>query len=211
MIVCGELIDSTLCVMFNLSTMAAAAIGNTISDVAGIFSGGAVESLAMSFGVQEPPLTDEQRLHPVTRTRQYTGQVVGIVIGCMLGCCPLLWLDPTEAERRKRERERDQIFQSVINKVSHILGAEAVMLMFVDKERGELVSSGQTPNLPQNFAWKLTDGFIGHAATTGQYVNIADVEEEALYAPELHDNFLGAGFKMQSVLCLPLLVKGEVQ
>eukprot|EP00971_Amphidinium_carterae_P085614 1694309-Amphidinium_carterae.1 len=52
MIIAGEYIDSTLCVSFSFSTMAAAAIGNTLSDLCGIFSGGAVESLAAYFGVE---------------------------------------------------------------------------------------------------------------------------------------------------------------
>lgn len=51
----GEYIDMTLGVTMGLSTMAAAALGNTISDVAGVGLGGAIESMARKMGL--PPVT----------------------------------------------------------------------------------------------------------------------------------------------------------
>ena len=39
MIIAGDAIDKTLCVAMGFSSMAAAALGNTLSDVAGVFSG----------------------------------------------------------------------------------------------------------------------------------------------------------------------------
>ncbi|CAK0890766.1 unnamed protein product [Prorocentrum cordatum] len=210
MILCGEAIDVNLCVIFNFSTMAAAAIGNTISDVAGIFSGGAVENLARHFGVEEPPMSSEQRLMRVTKVWQYTGQVLGIVTGCILGCCPLLWLDPHEAERLRKEKEKSEILQAVINKVLDIAQAEVVGMMFLDKEQGDLKVTHGSANMPKNRRWKLDAGFIGHVATTGQFVNIADLQEELLYDPEEHEDFLGTGVKVQSVLCMPIFQEGKV-
>eukprot|EP00930_Biecheleria_cincta_P061515 TRINITY_DN47090_c0_g1_i1.p1 TRINITY_DN47090_c0_g1~~TRINITY_DN47090_c0_g1_i1.p1 ORF type:complete len:735 (+),score=123.88 TRINITY_DN47090_c0_g1_i1:60-2264(+) len=204
MILCGEFIDNTLCVAFNFSTMAAAAIGNTISDAAGIFSGGAVENLARKAGVEEPPMTAEQRIHAITKRWQYAGQLVGIVIGCTLGCCPLLWMDPNEGVRQRREKEREEVFDSVITKVCEILQAEALTLMFVDEASGDLVSSHQSANLPSSFRWRVNEGFMGHVYSTGQFVNIADVKDEALYNPALHDDFLHTGIKVQSILCMPV-------
>jgi len=210
MILFGELIDGTLCVMFSFSTMAAAAIGNTISDVAGIFSGGAVEQLAGRMGVHEPPLEREQRQLRVTRLWQYTGQCMGIVLGCTLGCCPLLWMDPKEAERLRREKEREEVFESVIIKVGKILAAEAVALLLFDKEREHLFSAHVSPNLPPRFRWPKNAGFIGHVAQTGQFVNIADIQEEPLYDPALHDNLVGSGIRVQSILCMPIFLAGRV-
>lgn len=66
MILAGDAIDATLCVAFGFSTMAAAALGNTISDIAGVFSGGVVEDWARKMGIEMPPLSHEQRtLFPV--------------------------------------------------------------------------------------------------------------------------------------------------
>jgi len=210
MIICGEFIDSTLCVYFSLSTMAAAAIGNTISDCAGIFSGGAVESLAAKFGVEEPYLAREQRQMRVTKVWQYAGQVIGIVIGCTLGCCPLLWLDPEAAQRLKKDRERDHIFDNLVEKVAEMLNAEAAELLFMDAERGDLHARHVTKNLKQH-RWNINDGFIGHAVTTGKFVNVAEVQEEPQYTPELHDDFLGPGQRLRNMLCLPVFVGGKIE
>lgn len=210
MILCGELIDNSLCVAFNFSTMAAAAIGNTISDAAGIFSGGAVENLARKAGVEEPPMTAEQRLHTTTKRWQYSGQLIGIVTGCTLGCCPLLWMDPNEGVRQRQEKEREEVFESVITKVREILQAEALSLLFVDEASGDLVSAHQTANLPNAHRWKMNEGFIGHVYSTGQFVNVADIRDEFLYRPALHDNFLGTGIKVQSILCMPVFRGNKV-
>lgn len=209
MIIFGEMIDGTLCVMMGFSTMAAAAIGNTISDVAGIFSGGAVEEIAARCGVEEPPLTREQRQHPSAKKWQYSGQVIGIVIGCTLGCCPLLWMDPHAAERLKHEREQEKVFQGVVDKLCHMLHAEAVGLLLVDKERHEIYSKNITDKLC-HFRWAMTEGFMGHVATTGHFVNIADVADEPLYDPKVHDNLFGTGMKVQSLICMPVFRQGEV-
>lgn len=210
MILFGELIDNTFCVMFNFSTMAAAAIGNTISDVAAIFSGGAVENLARRMGIEEPELEYEQKNMAVTKNWQYAGRSIGIVVGCTLGCCPLLWMDPHEGERLKRAKERDAIFESVITKVGKLLGAEAVSLMRVDKETGDLVSTHESPNLPRGFRWKIGVGFIGQVAASGKFVNIADVKDEPLYDVAIHENLLGTGIKVHSILCMPLYIESEV-
>lgn len=210
MIVCGELIDNTFCVMFSFSTMAAAAMGNTISDVAGIFSSGFVSNVASRFGVEEPPLEHEQKSMGVTQRWQYGGQVVGIVTGCILGCCPLLWMDPNEGERLKRKKERDAIFDTVIKKVGNILGAEAISLMLLDKERGDLYSTHESTNLPKGFRWSTEGTIVGNVAKTGKFVNVADVRDEPLYNPGIHDNMVGTGIRVKSILCMPIFTEGEV-
>lgn len=209
MILFGDFIDGTLCVRFSLSTMAAAAIGNTISDAAGIFSGGAVEQLATRCGVEEPPMSREQRQMRITKTWLYSGQVIGILIGCTLGCCPLLWLNPEAAIKLKTEKMQSIIFQKATEKVSEMMHAEAAMLMFVDKDKGDLYARNVTKNL-HCIRWRMDHGFIGHAARTGKFVNVADVHEEQFYDPKLHDNFMGTGMVIRSLLCMPVWSKGEV-
>lgn len=49
----GEYIDMTVGIAMGISTMAAAALGNTISDVAGVGLGGFIESMAQRLGL--PP------------------------------------------------------------------------------------------------------------------------------------------------------------
>lgn len=209
MIIFGEVIDQSLCVAMGFSTMAAAAIGNTLSDMVGIFAGGAVEFIATRCGVEEPPLSKEQQLMHVTKVWQYNGQCIGIVIGCTLGCCPLLWLDPKAADNLKRQKEQDAMLQRVVNKVRDLLGAEAASLCFIDAPRKELYSKATTENLPR-FRWTTDRGFMGHVFQSGQYVNIVDVAEEPLYVPELHDNFMGSGIRVKNLLCMPIFERGEI-
>merc|ERR1719343_510517 len=67
MIVFGDFIDLTLCTTFGFSTMAAAALGNTVSDGFGVFSGGLVEDLAIKAGFEAPPLSRAQQAMTSTK------------------------------------------------------------------------------------------------------------------------------------------------
>lgn len=60
MIIAGDYIDHSLGMIMTISTMAAAALGNTISDVIGIGSAVYVERLAEVIGIKPPPLTSIQ-------------------------------------------------------------------------------------------------------------------------------------------------------
>lgn len=60
MILAGDYIDLTLGVSLGISSMAAAALGNTISDVAGLGLGNVVEDLCARLGLPNPNLTPEQ-------------------------------------------------------------------------------------------------------------------------------------------------------
>ena len=59
-IVAGEYIDSTIGASLAISTMAAAALGNALSDVFGVGSAWYVEHWAGKFGINPPNLTLEQ-------------------------------------------------------------------------------------------------------------------------------------------------------
>eukprot|EP00960_Hanusia_phi_P054838 762787-Hanusia_phi.AAC.2 len=60
MILAGEIIEVKIGAIFSISTMAAAAIGNLISDVAGVGMGSYVEKVARKIGFKEPNLSSEQ-------------------------------------------------------------------------------------------------------------------------------------------------------
>lgn len=66
MILAGDYIDLTLGVTLGISSMAAAALGNTISDIAGLGLGNVVEDMCARLGLPTPVLTQEQvRRRPV--------------------------------------------------------------------------------------------------------------------------------------------------
>ncbi|XP_012273194.1 uncharacterized protein LOC105695820 [Orussus abietinus] len=90
MIIAGDSIEATLGSIVPISTMGAAAIGNTISDIIGIGSAYYVELLATKIGFQQPELTPIQMNLPTTRRHANAGRVLGVTIGCFLGMSPLL-------------------------------------------------------------------------------------------------------------------------
>jgi hypothetical protein len=98
MICAGEYIDMTLGATLGISTMAAAAIGNWISDLSGIGLGNVVEGLFLRLGLPRPGLTQEQTDHKSTRRAVFMGRMIGITIGCFLGMFPLYWFNKKEEE-----------------------------------------------------------------------------------------------------------------
>ncbi|XP_043283258.1 uncharacterized protein [Venturia canescens] len=90
MIIAGEHIETSLGAVISLTTMAAAALGNTISDILGIGSAFYVELLAQKIGFKPPKLTPVQLDMPVSRRAANMGRVIGVTIGCILGMTPLL-------------------------------------------------------------------------------------------------------------------------
>eukprot|EP00408_Alexandrium_pacificum_P049733 CAMPEP_0171262514 /NCGR_PEP_ID=MMETSP0790-20130122/56599_1 /TAXON_ID=2925 /ORGANISM="Alexandrium catenella, Strain OF101" /LENGTH=161 /DNA_ID=CAMNT_0011731055 /DNA_START=17 /DNA_END=500 /DNA_ORIENTATION=- len=73
--------------------MAAAAVGNTISDVVGLWVSGCVEAGASHLGLPDHGLTNAQRRLVRIRVLKNCSMVVGLVIGCIIGMFPLVYPD----------------------------------------------------------------------------------------------------------------------
>uniref|UniRef100_A0A0K0FE32 Transmembrane protein 65 (inferred by orthology to a human protein) n=1 Tax=Strongyloides venezuelensis TaxID=75913 RepID=A0A0K0FE32_STRVS len=93
MIIAGEYIDQQLGAIFTISTMAAAALGNTISDVSGVGLAHYVEVLVGKFGIKHPDLSADQLNSRKGRLISNIARAVGLVIGCTIGMFPLLFFD----------------------------------------------------------------------------------------------------------------------
>ncbi|CAG5011075.1 unnamed protein product [Parnassius apollo] len=93
MIIAGDSIESSMSAYITLSTMAAAALGNTFSDVIGIGSSYYVERAASLVGLGAPALSPVQLDMPISRRFANVGRVLGITLGCFLGMTPLLFKD----------------------------------------------------------------------------------------------------------------------
>ncbi|KAF6771374.1 hypothetical protein AHF37_10142 [Paragonimus kellicotti] len=89
----GEYIDLTFASVFGLSTMAAAGLGNWISDLCGIGTVGYVERFAAKLGFVIPRMTQEQSESSRIRWATLLGRAAGISLGCFFGMLPLLWFD----------------------------------------------------------------------------------------------------------------------
>ncbi|XP_070840923.1 transmembrane protein 65 [Chaetodon trifascialis] len=92
MIAAGTQIELSIGVTLGISTMAAAALGNLVSDLAGLGLAGYVEALASRLGMQVPDLTPKQVDMWQTRLSSHMGKAIGVAIGCVLGMFPLLFL-----------------------------------------------------------------------------------------------------------------------
>uniref|UniRef100_A0A182QWQ7 Transmembrane protein 65 n=1 Tax=Anopheles farauti TaxID=69004 RepID=A0A182QWQ7_9DIPT len=111
MIIAGDYIEHTLGLFMCISTMAAAALGNTISDVIGIGSAFYVEKLAEMSGVKPPKLSPIQLEMKASRRAANLGRVLGITIGCLLGMCPLLFMK----EDKEKEKDKDKAAKDTVN------------------------------------------------------------------------------------------------
>ena len=86
-----------------ISTMAAAALGNTLSDVFGVGSAWYVEASARRLGMNPPNLTEEQLDSKSARIAVNGGRALGVAIGCILGMFPLLFYDTSEKDEEANE------------------------------------------------------------------------------------------------------------
>ncbi|KAG9281300.1 transmembrane protein 65 isoform X2 [Astyanax mexicanus] len=104
MIAAGTQIELSIGVTLGISTMAAAALGNLVSDLAGLGLAGYVEALAARFGMQIPDLTPKQVDMWQTRVSSHMGKAIGVTIGCILGMFPLFFLSDEDEEEKKKKK-----------------------------------------------------------------------------------------------------------
>lgn len=99
----GDYIDLYLGSYFCLTTMGAAALGNTLSDILGIGSAFYVERLANKIGFTPPKLSPIQLDMNCCRNSANAGRVLGVTLGCLLGMCPLLFRRKEETEEKEEK------------------------------------------------------------------------------------------------------------
>ncbi|OCT77152.1 transmembrane protein 65 isoform X2 [Xenopus laevis] len=106
MIAAGTQIELSIGVILGISTMAAAALGNLVSDLAGLGLAGYVEAISSRLGLPIPDLTPKQADMWQTRVSAHLGKAIGVSIGCILGMFPLLffsWDEEKTAEEKKKK------------------------------------------------------------------------------------------------------------
>uniref|UniRef100_A0A3P9HF70 Transmembrane protein 65 n=1 Tax=Oryzias latipes TaxID=8090 RepID=A0A3P9HF70_ORYLA len=99
MIAAGTQIELSIGVTLGISTMASAALGNLVSDLAGLGLAGYVEALASKLGMQVPDLTPKQVDMWQTRLSSHMGKAIGVSIGCILGMFPLFFLSDDDEDK----------------------------------------------------------------------------------------------------------------
>ena len=105
MIVAGDAIDNGVGRALRISTMAAAGLGNLISDVAGLGLEDYVRLISDKIMVT-PQLSREQKTSPRVMTAQALGGIAGISLGCLLGMAPLLLMGKGGSSAQGSEKDR---------------------------------------------------------------------------------------------------------
>jgi len=100
MIASGEFLEVQLGALFAVSTLAAAGLGNLVSDVVGLGAGGVIEAGAAKVGVEVPALTAAQAASRGAAVARHSASIFGISLGCLLGMFPLLFYDEDTARLR---------------------------------------------------------------------------------------------------------------
>ena len=91
MLAFGETIESSVGLSLGLSTMAAAAIGNTLSDVCGVGLANKIEYWCAKCGLtEEVTMTAGQAKEMRVVVARLGGAMTGVTIGCISGSFPLL-------------------------------------------------------------------------------------------------------------------------
>eukprot|EP00928_Gymnodinium_smaydae_P008387 TRINITY_DN13058_c0_g2_i1.p1 TRINITY_DN13058_c0_g2~~TRINITY_DN13058_c0_g2_i1.p1 ORF type:complete len:306 (-),score=67.45 TRINITY_DN13058_c0_g2_i1:229-1146(-) len=94
MIVFGASIDAHLGMYF--TTLAAAGLGNLMSNIVGLGLADYIEHGATRFGFPDPQLSSTQRAMLSARVAGVSGTIFGVTVGCLLGMAPLLMLPHDE-------------------------------------------------------------------------------------------------------------------
>ncbi|PIK36309.1 putative transmembrane protein [Apostichopus japonicus] len=108
MIIAGDYIDWRLGALFGISTLAAAGLGNLISDLAGVVLAGYVEAFAAKFGIPSPNLSLEQYDMRGSKIASALGRCIGIALGCLLGMFPLFFLKTESKEETDSPEEHQE-------------------------------------------------------------------------------------------------------
>eukprot|EP00931_Biecheleriopsis_adriatica_P056814 TRINITY_DN33694_c0_g1_i1.p1 TRINITY_DN33694_c0_g1~~TRINITY_DN33694_c0_g1_i1.p1 ORF type:complete len:685 (-),score=88.44 TRINITY_DN33694_c0_g1_i1:26-1960(-) len=98
MIVAGDAIDAHFGATLGLTTLAAAGLGNWLSDTVGLGLGDAIERAAGRLGLSNGRLTPAQERMNIAKMTTLAGKVIGITLGCFAGMVPLLFLTPQKKE-----------------------------------------------------------------------------------------------------------------
>lgn len=96
MLVAGDAIDDQFGKLLQITTLAAAGLGNMISDVAGLFLSNTIEGMVGYTGIKPPRLSEEQLMLKSVRWTKLAASVIGISVGCLLGMAPLLFMEDRE-------------------------------------------------------------------------------------------------------------------
>jgi Nif-specific regulatory protein len=109
-------------------------------------------------------------------------------------------------QRMNSERDLGALLDLICNEATKLMGADRASLFLLDRERGELWSKVALGSEAIRFDARL--GIAGAVATTGQTINVDDVQQDPRFYREID---LRSGYQTQSLLAIPLRMhEGEI-
>jgi putative methionine-R-sulfoxide reductase with GAF domain len=143
------------------------------------------------------------------------GDVLLTVYGCVFVAAVILSLicfwpsqkrhtqfptDTDRADRAKKAKELQSIFESVMTQGNTLVDAERATLFMLDTDKGELWSRVATGN-KGIIKVPLNKGIAGACVTEGKIVNIPDAYEDQRFNQSVDRD---TGYRTRSVLAIPL-------
>jgi len=205
MLLFGDQIEQTFCLKAGFSTMTAAALGNALSDVAGVFMSARVEGVAQRLGFAAPSVGEGWRTSPQFVRWKATGAAVGVFVGCLLGMWPLAFYDKKKVEDARLAETRKELFAVTIRRLCEVVNAKNGCLMLVDQKSNTLYTQAEeNSNLAEERTEITKAGIMGYVAATGKIVKLEDVKNSRFYDASRHENYHGSGHALKTVLCVPI-------
>ncbi|MCB8984039.1 MAG: GAF domain-containing protein [Ardenticatenaceae bacterium] len=104
----------------------------------------------------------------------------------------------------------DEVLHLAIKQIHESWDVEVASLWWLDSIRGTLsvlANVGTTTEVLSQLAVPIGEGFVGHVAQTGTGIYSNDVASHPLHYRSVDDR---TGFRTQSILCVPLIFRGQV-
>ena len=129
-----------------------------------------MEDLASRLGLPDANLSSAQMKLRSVRVYTQSGCAVGITIGCIIGMFPLLLMDPTAAEKRKKSARLDLLFKDVVNEAKGLVNAEATTLFILEGQElyAKYVGDGEKSEHIKEIRIPVGEGIAGRVALTGE-------------------------------------------
>jgi len=99
-----------------------------------------------------------------------------------------------------------ELINIVLQLATRQTGADRGTVFLVDKEHQEIWSLVGLGLAQQEIRIPMTTGIAGHVARTGDTINLLDAYEDARFEPDVDRRL---GYRTRTLLCLPILNKGN--
>ena len=95
-----------------------------------------------------------------------------------------------------------ELITSIVAKITEILNCQRASFFVFDRENNELWSMVAQGSELSEIRFPASTGLAGHTATTGQVLNITDVQKDPRFNPTFDRQ---TGFQTRNLLCVPVL------